>query len=1156
MSAVDTEQGAIALDSPYVGLKPYTQENAVMFFGRDREQTVLISNLRSARLTLLYAQSGAGKSSLLRAGVAVRLTELARRDFDQRGSARNIPVVFSSWRDDPTAELIGGIQKAIIPFLQQAAPPEQAPDRLDQAIEAANRVTGAALLVILDQFEDYFPHQSREMPNQPFADELAACINRADLRAKFLISIREDAYSFLGDLFEGRISNVYGNYFHLEHLTRQAAREAIEKPIASFNKLHMDRAPVHIEPDLIDVVLYQLSQFAADQGGIGRDSEGNGAGPHRDEVAAPYLQLVMKRLWDTELGKPYRTLRRETLKELGNAKEIVKTHIDRVLGNLPDEQREAAVDILQRLVTPSGTRIALAASDLADPDYTGRPVDEVDAALQRLVGSDDRIMSTVLAPPGRPGGTRYEIAHDLLVPAILDWGRRLRAARLESEKEAAERQAQIEKRRARMFGALAIGSAVLLVLVIVLAIVVGKADQNAVSQAHLAQSEEQDAVGQSHLAQSEEMAAEATNLLPANGPLAMLLSLQAYERAHSLRAESALIQASQQPLDDLLVSGSPVNSVTFSPDGYTLAVSDEHGDVGLWDVTTGQRTVLAEGSPVYGVAFSPDGHTLAAGDARGDIRLWDVATGRRTATLAEGTLVNSVAFSPNGHTLAAGDNRGDVGLWNVATRQRTATLAEGSSVQSVKFSPNGHTLVIGDVGGNVGLWNVATQQRTATLAEGNPVNSVAFSPNGHTLAIGDAGGNVGLWNVATQQRTATLAEGSPAFSVAFSPNGQTLAAGDGGDHVGLWNLVTRQRTVTLAEGNLVQSVAFSPNGQAVAAGDAGGDVGLWDVATGRATNLAEGNIVNSVAFTPNGRILAAGDASGEIGLWDVTTGQRTATLAVGSTVESIAFSPNGQTLAVGDARGHIGLWDVATRQRIAILPEGTFVYSVAFSPNGQTLAAGDAGDHVGVWDVATRQRIAMLPEGSPVQSVAFSANNQTLAAGDFGGHIGLWDVATRRRTATLAVGSTVESVALSPNGQTLAAGDFGGDIGLWGVASGRRTATLAEGNPVYSVAFSPNGPILVTGDSLGDVDLWNTASRQRFANLVEGSTVASLAFPPHGQVLAIAGLNGNIVLVWQDLTNLTQRFFVHLICGKVRGNMTQAQWAEYAPGQPYQKTCP
>ncbi|MGD0069352.1 MAG: TIR domain-containing protein, partial [Streptosporangiaceae bacterium] len=98
------------------------------------------------------------------------------------------------------------------------------------------------------------------------------------------------------------------------------------------------------------------------------------------------------------------------------------------------------------------------------------------------------------------------------------------------------------------------------------------------------------AVSQSDAAQSQEMAAEATNLFSANVPLAMLLSLQAYERAQTLQARSALIEAAGQPLRDLLAEGSQVSSVAFSPNGHTLAVGDNGGDVGLWDTTSGRRT--------------------------------------------------------------------------------------------------------------------------------------------------------------------------------------------------------------------------------------------------------------------------------------------------------------------------------------------------------------------------------------------------------------------------------------------------------------------------------------------------------------------------------------------------------------------------------------
>ena len=109
MTTVDTVRDPASLTSPFVGLTSYAQENAPFFFGRDAEQRVLISNLRASRLTLLYAQSGAGKSSVLRAGAAAKLAELARRSVEQRGFARYIPVVFSSWRDEPTGELIAEI---------------------------------------------------------------------------------------------------------------------------------------------------------------------------------------------------------------------------------------------------------------------------------------------------------------------------------------------------------------------------------------------------------------------------------------------------------------------------------------------------------------------------------------------------------------------------------------------------------------------------------------------------------------------------------------------------------------------------------------------------------------------------------------------------------------------------------------------------------------------------------------------------------------------------------------------------------------------------------------------------------------------------------------------------------------------------------------
>ena len=100
----------VALErSPFQGLGFYTEADARWFFGRVTERRVILAHLRTAGLTLLYAESGVGKSSLLRAGVSARLHELAERGGSAR-SPRYIPIVFSAWKDDPVEDLIAAIR--------------------------------------------------------------------------------------------------------------------------------------------------------------------------------------------------------------------------------------------------------------------------------------------------------------------------------------------------------------------------------------------------------------------------------------------------------------------------------------------------------------------------------------------------------------------------------------------------------------------------------------------------------------------------------------------------------------------------------------------------------------------------------------------------------------------------------------------------------------------------------------------------------------------------------------------------------------------------------------------------------------------------------------------------------------------------------------
>lgn len=446
--------------SPYVGLVPYSEEDWEYFFGREAETELIIANLTAARLTLLYGASGVGKSSVLRAGVAHRLRQLAAENRAARGTPEFALVIYNAWRDDPLAGLLRAAREAAGRFTGAAVEPPPPGAALADALRAWSTLAGGELLVILDQFEEYFLYHGAADGPGSFAVEFPRLVNREDLRVNFLVAIREDALARL-DRFKGRIPNLFENYLRLQHLGLDAAQDAVRKPVERFNARYPGEA-VAIDDALVPEVLAQTRADLMRGGRMAEAPEGAAAA----RIETPYLQMVMTRLWDEEQAAGSRRLRRETFTDtLGGAERIVRTHLDREMARLAPGEQDLAAQAFRFLVTRSGTKIALSVEDLAG--YTELPPPTLAPVLGRLAAGECRILRPVPVPD-RAEATRYEIFHDVLGPAIADWRRRHEALkeqeairREEEERRRAELQAAEDRREKERSRFLKIGASVL-----------------------------------------------------------------------------------------------------------------------------------------------------------------------------------------------------------------------------------------------------------------------------------------------------------------------------------------------------------------------------------------------------------------------------------------------------------------------------------------------------------------------------------------------------------------------------------------------------------------------------------------------------------------------------------------------------------------------
>ncbi|MEU5674888.1 hypothetical protein ABZ749_32115, partial [Micromonospora sp. NPDC047753] len=1056
--------------SPYLGLSPFEERHAEVFYGRRELITGLLQRLAeqldlSAPLVMIGA-SGAGKSSLLRAGLLPQLAAGNLEPGSEGWPRRVFTPTATPLRELAVhlADLAGldaaSVNRSLVDDPGQAALIASQILRTNRATASSDERARARVVMVVDQFEELFT-LARERP----ADQGAE-------RRMFVAALRAMAGTPVGpaDSPPGLILLAVRADFLDEIMSFPELRESVQRGpfvVGPMNEAELTaaiagpaaEAGVTVDPALIDAVLHDL--------------RGRASGSGFDIGVLPVLSQAMLTTWEHRGGDRLTVLE---YRRAGGVADAVQTSAEEAYQRLDDQQQATARAVFTHLtVLTADGRLARRRMTLTSLREVCGQDGQVDLVVdvftrKRLVMASDHgveighdaLLSNWSRLTGWLESDRTDrTLHNELTAEADAWhardrdqsylyrGEKLVAATSATRRWAADparypvltatetaflqQSTRAESRRRTTRLGVRSGLAVLLII--------------SLGATVLAIQGQRDARQQQRVATAAALLGRADTVRGNAPQLALMLEIAAHRLHHNQTTTARMLTSLLSPYAGTLVGHQgTVSAVTFSPNGRTVASSGANNRVILWDTATARRVgELRGGARVDALAFSPDGQTLAAGDANGSVSLWQVSEPtqpRLTGTLRDQwTRLSSVVFSPDGRRLAGGDASGQTALWDVADPTRPRRLARLSGhtgwVAAAAFSPNGRTLVTGDSNGTAIIWDVPGARRLGQLVgHTQVVGAVAFSPDGRRVATGGGEAMVLLWDIGDPGRPKRLlsltGHSRPVRAVQFSPQDGRVITTVAADHTVLqWDVTDLNRpvqsTIVLGgQSNWVNAVAVSPDGQYVATPSTDSTVILWRSGAGSGlgalVRLGGGNgPVGTVRFSGDGRLLAAGSADGTVDLWNMANRAHPLRLAHFGAhtgwVSSVAFSPDNQTLATSGADGNAILWDLtvagAPRELTRMTDHHGVVTSVAFdrahddAVRRQTVATGGQDGTVALWDVtdlaAPRRLGTLRGHVAAVSAVAFSPSRGLLAVASVDGTATLWDVTYPARSDQLGL---------------------------------------------------------------------------------------------------------------------------------------------------------
>jgi WD40 repeat protein len=1068
--------------SPYPGILPYNFAMSNVFSSREGEARKLDRSIVLYKGTLLYANSGVGKTSLVNAG----LLPLAKEEGFQPERIRLQPKNDS----EIIIERISENPEGQPPFLPSLFGKDEEHDRVALSVEKLlqtlhTKPKEVYPLLIFDQFEEWITlfdegstgeaAKEAKICQKKIENAITTILLDDNITVKVLIILREDYLARLEPLFK-RCPNLPEHYIRLGYIKTNQIHQVIREPFYKY--------PGRFSPEISDAIADKIQkQF---------EERTQNTEIHLSEIQIVCYSLYVSRVNSNNLERYF--------DGMGGVQGILELYLEKMLNSLEYSHHGIAVNLLSRLVTRLGTRNIISEDDLIslvslEDDIPREILRETLFSLEqktKLIRLDHlRNMSY------------YEITSEF----IIDW-----IQKKDRERKEITRQTKLEE-----------------------------ANKSAEEQRLRAEEEAQKANKLRQLA-NDLFGLTALNHLDIDPERSVLFALLSAQRAYfenrklTPQLENTLHRAIQASRVRLRLSGheAQILSVAFSPDGNVLATAGGDSKIKVWDAYTGELRLdistfvtkvafspdgtclaivagrklimydamtgkiileLDSDNPLICLAFSKDGKLLATGDEKGILTFRDSVTGEIQREIeAHKDMIRDIAFTPDGTRIVTGSDDTIARLWNISTGEPMMSFSGHElEIYGVAISPDGMRLATVGRDRTARTWDISTGKQVMTFrGHTDTLTSVAFNTDGSRIATASYDWSAKLWDASSGVTILTLSgHFGSILSLDISADGSKLVTASEDQTVRVWDIAHGEEVLTLTLLNDLPQIAFSPDGLCLAASCDQNAVKIWDVRSGRVVHSLIGHIdeIYDIDFSHDGKRLVTCSNDMSAIVWDTQHGRYLFSIAGVS--YSIVFKPDGSRLASAGRDGSVKEWDSTSGNLLQTFCEDSdkLYFKVVYSTDGTMLAACGQGPTFIVWNTETHHKILEKHgDNRRVRCIAFSPDQPQLATGGDSGKIIIWSLPTRKEVRVLTGHfGLISSLSYSPDGKYLASASWDRTVKLWDAQTGLEMFTFScHTDLVSDLAFSPDSQLLATASadktvrvfSLNSGELINLARRR------------------------------------------------------------------------------